>query len=58
LGIPEAEAANMLKILSCSEDDAQTFWSCWRAETALADPEWLAEMGRLVSGSRNSTERG
>ena len=49
--IPEDEAKDMLTILSCAEEDAKTFWAGWRAETALANPEWIAEMRRLAGSN-------
>jgi hypothetical protein len=47
-GLSEDSAGTILTSLGAATDMRETFWAGWRCETCLADPEWIAEMKRLL----------
>ena len=47
-GVSDDSASSILTSLGAADDMRKTFWAGWRCETALANPEWIAEMKRLL----------
>ncbi len=47
-GLSEYTAGTILHSLGAAADMRKTFWAGWKCETALADPQWIADMRRLL----------
>lgn len=47
-GVSEDSAGTILTTLGAAAAMRETFWAGWKCETCLADPQWVAEMQRLL----------
>jgi hypothetical protein len=47
-GVAEDSASTILTSLGAAANMRNTFWAGWKCETALASPEWIAEMKRML----------
>jgi len=48
-GVSEDAAGTILTVLvGTAEDSRRTFWAGWKCETVRRDPQWIADMRRLL----------